>query len=98
VSIKKWSEISGKGTRLEGEQVEFKTLIGKTFIVHQFKFVESDRFENKGFIVLQIELGGKLLTCITGSGILKDQLEKHATELPFEVTLAYVNNRYYSFS
>lgn len=97
--IKKWSELEPKGKRFDGEQIgDFKTLVGKSFIVHQFKEVESDKYQGKGFLVLQLEMDSKLFTAITGSGVLRDQLKKHANDMPFEATLAYVNNKYYSFT
>ena len=97
--IKKWSELEPKGKRLDGESIpDFKTLVGKTFIVHQFKEVESDKYQGKGFIVIQLKMDGKLYTAITGSGILRDQLRKHANDMPFETTLEYVNNKYYTFA
>ena len=99
MSVKKFSEISGKGSRFDGEQIpEFKNLVGRTFVVHQFKEVESDKYQGKGFLVIQIEMDGKLFVAITGSGVLREQLRKYAQALPFETSLNYVNNRYYSFS
>jgi hypothetical protein len=97
--IKNWSEIEPKGGRFDGEQIpDFKTLVGKNFIVRQFKEVESDKYQGKGFLVIQLEMDSKLFTAITGSSVLRDQLKKHANDMPFKTTLAYVNNRYYSFS
>lgn len=97
--IKKWSELEPRGKRFDGEQIpDFKTLIGRTFIVHAFREVESDKYQGKGFLVLQLEMGGKLHVAITGSGVLREQLKKHINDLPFETKLIHVDNRYYSLS
>ena len=97
--IKKWAEIEPRASRFEGEPIgDFKTLVGKGFVVRAVKELESDKYQGKGFVVIQLEMAGKLYTAITGSGVLRDQLRKHSADMPFETSLAYVNNRYYSFS
>lgn len=97
--IWKWSEIEPKAKQLDGERIEkFQSLVGKHFMVRQFLELTSDKFEGKGFVVIQLEMQNKLYTAITGSGVLRSQLRNHADKIPFETTLAYVKNRYYSFS
>ena len=94
--MKKFSEFALNESKLDGEKISIKDVLGKPIVVKNFKVIASC-IPGKQCLDLQFEKDGDLYVLFTNSGVLIRQLEQYKCELPFETVIKRVN-RYYTFS
>jgi len=95
--VKHLSDLEKPRSIFEGIRVDFKDLVGKTFVVKAFKEVESQKYVGDTYVIMQTEMNGNTFVTMTFSRVIKDQLKRHINDLPLQVSLDFAKSKYYVF-
>lgn len=94
--MRKFSEFATNESRLDGDKLSIKEVLGKAIVVKNYKIIRSC-IPGKQCLDLQFEKDGELYVLFTNSSVLMRQIEQYKNELPFE-TVIKRTNQYYTFS
>ncbi len=92
----RFSQFSEEEQALEGEKVHLDTVLDKEILITNFRTSKS-KFNERDYITIQFNDGGKLFVVFTGSEVLTNQLKKYKDKLPFYTTIVK-KGRYFTLS
>lgn len=82
---------------LSGDKIRLEDVLNKPLIVKAYQIAESKKQEGKDYLTLQVELDGEERVIFTGGTVLIKQIQRYASELPFEATIKRIN-KYFTFT
>jgi hypothetical protein len=80
-----FSEFGEKGP-LEGEKTQLQQILDKEILVTDFR-IQKSRFKDDNYITIQFLRDDKKFVVFTGSEVLRDQLQRNQSKLPFYTTV-----------
>jgi len=92
----RFSQFSEEEQALEGEKVHLDTVLDKEILITNFRISKS-KFNERDYITIQFNNGGKVFVVFTGSEVLTNQLKKYRDKLPFYTTIVK-KGRYFTLS
>ena len=97
--MKRFSDFAKEEAPFEGERLFLKDILEQEIEILGFR-VRKSKYKkggdvDKDYITIQFRLAGKTHICFTGSEVLKNQLEKYQSEIPFITQIIQVD-RYFS--
>ena len=96
---KRFSEFSRENMPLEGSKLKLDDVVNREITVIDYRVKDSHyKKENcEKFLTLQFKMDDKIYMMFTGSNVLRDQIDKYKSELPF-ITVIKKIDRYYTFT
>lgn len=93
MNIPSFSDVVGERFGI-GTSVETKNLVGKEFVVNNYKIMPptTSKFQ-KEWVICNITLNGEQVHFNTGSGVMVDQLKKIGDKIPFRATIKQIKGK-----
>ena len=99
--MRKFSDFAEQGGVMDGRKANLDDLVGKEIIVTGYRVSKTKYAESKSPHCLTVQFsheeGGEKRVFFTGSKVLREQLDLHKDELPFQAVIKKIG-RYYTFS
>jgi len=96
---KRFSEFARESMPLEGSKLKLDDVVNREITVLDYRIKDSHyKKENcEKCLTLQFKMDDKIYMMFTGSNVLRDQIDKYKSELPF-ITVIKKIDRYYTFT
>ena len=96
---KRFNEFARENMPLEGNKVKLDDIVNREITVLDYRVKDSHykKANCELCMTLQFRLDDKISVMFTGSNVLRDQIEKYKTEIPFITTIKKID-RYYTFT
>lgn len=94
--MKRFSDFAANESKLDGEKIHIRDVMGKPIVVKAFKIISSC-VPGKKCLDMQFEHNGQLHVLFTNSEVLMRQITEYKEQLPFETVIKRIN-RYYTFT
>ena len=96
---KRFSEFARENMPLEGSKLKLDDVVNREITVLDYRVKDSHyKKENcEKCLTLQFRMDDKIYMMFTGSNVLRDQIDKYKSEIPF-ITVIKKIDRYYTFT
>lgn len=96
---KRFSEFARENMPLDGSKLKLDDVVNREMLVLDYR-VKDSHFKKENCekcMTLQFKIKDKVYVMFTGSNVLRDQIERYKTEIPFITTIKKID-RYYTFT
>lgn len=94
--MQKFSDFSEEPKIFSGDRIPITSILNKYIEILDYR-IEKSKINEGDFLIMQVKLDGQNCVVITGSNVLKRQIKKYESHLPFGATIVRFKN-YYTFS